>query len=1070
MLFTLIFSFQQINAQNKGNRFKMMGKGTEVIEVNQTFRSATEIFPFGKKVNNIYGIAATATVQMEQEHSHVRFILVDKNFDEYLIYEVYPLLEGDMTISIDDLCEETALLEKVQPYSVKIEIEDATVEFEKLSVTTQPEPGINFGQLRKELREQQNEDKIGRLNRNLQQKGLHWRAGKTSVSELSWSERKQLYGQSNFPPGFEYYAGGIISASSGDVSLKSAAAESPYVKSWDWRNRHGKNWISPIADQGACGSCWAFAATGATEAMTNLYFNQELQLNLSEEDVLSCSGGGTCGGGYPYRALDYIKNTGIVDEASFPYNGTDQLCENKASNPGDIIKISGRVNFGYSEYPQEEDVLKNMLIKMGPLSSGLYDWSHAIVLVGYKVVEEGDQFFYRDLNRSRYWINIQAGDPMIGKTVWIFKNSWGADFGDEGYVYVETPVTNIEWTHAIQTPIISAVNNYQVICEDRDGDGYFWWGLGEKPATCTGPDTPDGDDSDPTLGPLDEYGYCMLLNSSPVADFKSGQIIITAGDQVTFTDLSKNNPVTWEWTFEGGSPSTSAAQNPTVQYNTPGTYAVQLTVSNANGSDSKSIPSYITVKEDVPVYCSSTGSTSQEWIASVAVGAGKFVSGASSAGYQDNTNYTFQLESGSACNVQLTPGYSKKPQSEYWNIRIDYNNDADFDDPGELVFSGNPAKNTVSGTINIPSGLEVTTRMRVSMKRSSGAGACDVFSQGEVEDYSVQISKPVPQPPVADFTVSKTTVSLNEPVLFTDLSLNNPTQWQWYFPGGNPESSTQQNPVVTYATPGEYDVSLIVSKDNFTPSVKEKLNCIVAVENSTADYCTPVAVNSSLDYIQQVVIGNALNTASVGAGFLVVSHQVDLVPGQVYPVSLTPHNSSNRNYWKVWMDLNGDGDFEDAGETLLAAKNKRGTLTSDIAIPMNVTGLTRMRIAMRTESDLNPCDDNFTGEVEDYPVSFQSAALAEKSGITGSHDLGQQDKITIYPNPVKNKLYIQSGTTAAKDNPMWIALFDLNGKKLFTRQFAKSNAEIDLQSFSPGIYLIEVVRSNTVIREKIIVQ
>jgi hypothetical protein len=148
-----------------------------------------------------------------------------------------------------------------------------------------------------------------------------------------------------------------------------------------------------------------------------------------------------------------------------------------------------------------------MIIKYGPLSGGIYDWSHAIVLVGWQVVKEGDRFYTRDLNKSTYWITVPAGSPLIGTTVWIFKNSWGGSWGDAGYVYIQTAMSNVGWTHALLNPVQSLKQTYNVICADGDGDGYYWWGLGPKPASCTGPDTPDGNDTDPTLGPLDQYGY-----------------------------------------------------------------------------------------------------------------------------------------------------------------------------------------------------------------------------------------------------------------------------------------------------------------------------------------------------------------------------------------------------------------------------------------------------------------------------------------------------------------------------------------------------------------------------------
>jgi len=89
--------------------------------------------------------------------------------------------------------------------------------------------------------------------------------------------------------------------------------------------------------------------------------------------------------------------------------------------------------------------------------------------------------------------------------------------------------------------------------------------------------------------------------AAPVADFTADVTTITAGGSVTFTDLSSNNPTSWNWQFAVGAPSgtctpaTSTLQNRTVVYNTPGTYTVKLTVSNAYGSDTEEKINYITV-------------------------------------------------------------------------------------------------------------------------------------------------------------------------------------------------------------------------------------------------------------------------------------------------------------------------------------------------------------------------------------------------------------------------------------------------------------------------------------------
>jgi PKD repeat protein len=834
----LFFMGYMLSAQNSNRKFKMEGINRQVLEINRVFTASEEIFPFGNKGQRIFGMAVTANVQLEDNESIVRILFVDRNFEEHLLYESYALLDDISSLEVDELAEETAVLNGLQAYSVKIEIRNARVELANLTYSTQMGQGLNVAELKREKKREQNLDKIDRLNKNLQVKRLGWVAGPTDVSEMSYSERKKLFGQSTFPAGFEFYSGGVISTGSESTEgtpLKSASS-SMYVDNWDWRNRHGVNWMTPAATQGSCGACWSFAAVGATEALVNLFFNQQLNLDLSEQDLLSCSGGGNCNGGYPSTALNYITKTGVVDEAAFPYSGTTEPCSNKSSTPAERIKISGKIDFGSSAYPKTEDVLKQMLIELGPVSGGLYDWSHAMTLAGYQVVKEGDTIFFRDTDLKRYWKTVKADDPLIGKTVWIFKNSWGTKFGDEGYVYVETPISNFRWTHGLKTPVTSLVNDYEVICEDKDGDGYYWWGLGEKPETCDCPDEPDGDDSDPNLGPLDQYGNCMVLNAALVAAFSA-----------------------------------------------------------------------------------------------------------------DNT-----------------------------------------------------------------------------------------------------------------------TVNEGESVHFTDLSANNPTNWQWKFPGGVPEYSTEQHPAVTYNTPGEYDVVLTVSREGFSVSEKIRQKYITAVEDVQADYCIPLAVNSSSDYILNVTVGDALNNTSGGSGYELFAEPVILNPGQRYNVSLTPKVSSNGNFWRVWIDFNGDDDFTGTDETLVSINNKKGTVNTSLTIPANATGSTRMRVTMRNNSSPSSCDDNFSGETEDYLLSFAPDVPfveSSKEAITGTGGFNTPYGIRLYPNPAGQEVTLQLASPVQGDS---YTIYTINGGKVMQDLILSDNTRIDLSGFPAGVYLVVVENNNLIYREKVV--
>jgi hypothetical protein len=230
-------------------------------------------------------------------------------------------------------------------------------------------------------------------------------------------------------------------------------------------------------------------------------------LDLAEQDALSCSGAGDCDGGLPSIALDYYTNVGVVDEACFPYTATDQACENKCTNPSEQIQISGRETFGQAT-PKTEEELKRLTIENGPLSGGVFSLRHAMTLVGYEK------------------------DPDDGETIWIFKNSWGTGYGENGYWKIKTSIDNIGWTHALITPVIPVISStpLEIGCDDRDGDGLYNWGISNSvPPSCPQgiPTEKDCDDSDRNFGPFLANGDCSesALFVSEASD-RSGATIL----------------------------------------------------------------------------------------------------------------------------------------------------------------------------------------------------------------------------------------------------------------------------------------------------------------------------------------------------------------------------------------------------------------------------------------------------------------------------------------------------------------------------------------------------------------
>lgn len=220
--------------------------------------------------------------------------------------------------------------------------------------------------------------------------------------------------------------------------LKSQQEIDDMPPSWDWRD-HGA--VTPIKNQGQCGSCWSFSATGNMEGQWFLGGNT--LVGLSEQNLVDCDHhcmqyegesvcDGGCNGGLMPNAFMYtIANGGIDTESSYSYTAEDGTCKFNAKNVG--AKFSN-----WTMLPGNETQMAAWLAQHGPISiavdaipwqfyiGGVFEdpWcgdnlDHGVLLVGYG--SEIDWFGF----------NIDF---------WIVKNSWGTSFGESGYIRIERNV------------------------------------------------------------------------------------------------------------------------------------------------------------------------------------------------------------------------------------------------------------------------------------------------------------------------------------------------------------------------------------------------------------------------------------------------------------------------------------------------------------------------------------------------------------------------------------------------------------------------------------------------------
>jgi hypothetical protein len=198
---------------------------------------------------------------------------------------------------------------------------------------------------------------------------------------------------------------------------------------FDWRNFSGQNYVTGVRDQGGCGSCWAFATTGALESYTLIQNNLPGQdLDLAEQILVSScslsSRAGDCNGGYIDRASNFIRDTGLPLETCYPYTATYGNCANACSNwQSNTDRIDSWAWVALTS--PTVDAIKNALYTYGPLVTTMevYDdfWSYSLGIYSRtSVIDEGG-----------HAVLIIGFDDT--EECFIAKNSWGTDWGEDGF-------------------------------------------------------------------------------------------------------------------------------------------------------------------------------------------------------------------------------------------------------------------------------------------------------------------------------------------------------------------------------------------------------------------------------------------------------------------------------------------------------------------------------------------------------------------------------------------------------------------------------------------------------------
>jgi cathepsin L len=201
--------------------------------------------------------------------------------------------------------------------------------------------------------------------------------------------------------------------------------------SWDWRT---KGAVTPIKNQGQCGSCWSFSTTGSTEGC---HFLTTGKLNsLSEQNLMDCStsqGNQGCEGGLMTQAMTYIiSNGGIDTEVSYPYTAADgTTCNYNAANSGATLKSFTNVQTG-----SESDLLAK--VTLGPVSVAIDASQNSFQLYTGGVYNEPAC----SSTALDHGVLAIGWGVDSGSAYWLVKNSWGTDWGIQGYIEMSRNLNN----------------------------------------------------------------------------------------------------------------------------------------------------------------------------------------------------------------------------------------------------------------------------------------------------------------------------------------------------------------------------------------------------------------------------------------------------------------------------------------------------------------------------------------------------------------------------------------------------------------------------------------------------
>ncbi|NLP57054.1 M4 family metallopeptidase [Lutibacter sp. B1] len=402
-------------------------------------------------------------------------------------------------------------------------------------------------------------------------------------------------------------------------------------------------------------------------------------------------------------------------------------------------------------------------------------------------------------------------------------------------------------------------------------------------------------------------------------------------------------------------------------------------------------------------YCTSAGnSVSDEYIGRVQLGTIDNSTGASS-GYTDYTSISTDLVKGDTYTITITPTWTGTVYSEGYSVWIDYNKDGDFDDSEEQVWTNAASKTTpVSGTFTVPtSAITGSTTMRVSMKYNAIPTACESFSYGEVEDYTVVLGTGAPDteaptaPTLTSSNITQTTVDLSWSGATDNVGV---TGYDVY----------QGTTLLTSITGTSYQVTNLSADTSYSFTVKAKDEAGNISESSNTVSVTTLAPDTQAPTAPTLTASNTTNT-TVDLSWSGATDNVAVTSYDVYQGTSLLTSVTTTTYQVTGLTAATTYSFT------IKAKDDAGNV-SNTSNAVSVTTL---------NNQITYCDskgNNSSYEWIDY-VSF--GGMTNTTGNDGGY-ADYTSSVATVAKGTTNEIIISAGFRSSSYTEYWAVWIDFN--------------------------------------------